>query len=252
MKLMKLTAEVTLVRFVTLVAIVLSSLAMSSVAGAGQTNDLQRQVEDAMRGRDLRNVEVSVQGSEATLAGRVPHFWAKDQAIKRALDVDGIETVATELELPEPEDDNDLAEQIAKAVQRYPHYTMWDHITGRVNEGKVLLGGWVTPERAKDEELFERVGKIKGVQDVQNDIEVLPPAQSDMNLRNSIQRQLAANTHFERFANMMHPPFHIVIRNGHVLLVGYVQTQVEVIEMQRIVGQTQGVLRVENQLQTLQ
>ena len=70
--------------------------------------------------------------------------------------------------------------------------------------------------------------------------------------RVSIRRQLTSNTHFERVANMVNPPFHIVVHNGVITLVGYVQTQVEVIEMQRIVAQTQGVLRVDNQLEKLQ
>ena len=160
--------------------------------------------------------------------------------------------MASELELPEAEDDNDIAEDVAKAIQRYPHYTIWDHITGRVNGGKVFLGGWVTPDRQKANDLFERVAKIKGVQDVQSEIQTLSPSQSDRNLRNSFQRQLAANTHFERVARMVNPPFHIIVNNGIVVLVGYVQTQTEVIEMQRIVAQTQGVLRVDNQLQKLQ
>ena len=221
-------------------------------AEAGQATELQRQVKDAMRGRDLRRVEVAVEGAEAILSGSVPHFWAKDQAIKRALEVEGIETVASELELPEAEDDNDIAEDVAKAIQRYPHYTIWDHITGRVNGGKVFLGGWVTPDRQKANDLFKRVAKIKGVQDVQSEIQTLSPSQSDRDLRNSFQRQLAANTHFERVARMVNPPFHIIVNNGIVVLVGYVQTQTEVIEMQRIIAQTQGVLRVDNQLQKLQ
>ena len=227
-------------------------LLLVPAAQAGQATELQRQVKDAMRGRDLRRVEVAVEGTEAILSGNVPHFWAKDQAIKRALEVEGIETVASELELPEAEDDNDIAEDVAKAVQRYPHYTIWDHITGRVNGGKVFLGGWVTPDRQKANELFERVAKIKGVQDVQSEIQTLSPSQSDRNLRNSFQRQLAANTHFERVARMVNPPFHIIVNNGIVVLVGYVQTQTEIIEMQRIIAQTQGVLRVDNQLQKLQ
>ena len=41
------------------------------------------------------------------------------------------------------------------------------------------------------------------------------------------------------------------MHNSNVTLVGYVQSEIERIEMERIVGQTQGVMRVENQLQTL-
>lgn len=234
-----------------LVAFVVPMLLSTAVA-AGQDTTLQREVEEALDGRDFRRIEVTVQGTEATLTGSVPHFWAKHRAIERALEVDGIETVASELELPEPESDRDLAEEVAKSVQRYPHYTIWDYITGRVDKATVFISGYVTPDRRKADELFERVAKIKGVQDVQSGIQTLSPSQSDRNLRNAIIRQLANNTHFERVALMKNPPFHILINNGIAALYGYVQTQAEYIELQRIVGQTQGILRVDNQLQTLQ
>lgn len=222
-------------------------------AQAGQASPgLEREVRESVHDvRDLRHIEVSVDGSEATLTGRVDTFWDKDRAIKRALDVDGIETVASELELPEPETDNDIAEEVAKVVQRYPHYTIWDFISGRVQDGQVAIGGWVTPDRDKAGDLFERVAKIKGVQDVRSDVQTLPVTQGDNRLRQSIIRQLARNTHFERLVLMSNPPFHIVINNGVVLLIGYVQGQIELIEMQRIVAQTQGVLRVENRLEKL-
>ncbi len=48
---------------------------------------------------------------------------------------------------------------------------------------------------------------------------------------------------------MRNPPFHIIVNNSIVTLIGYVQGEVERIELQRIVAQTPGVLRVENQLQ---
>ncbi len=213
---------------------------------------LEREVHESLRGEgDLRRIEVSVQGSEVTLSGRVPTFWAKDQAIKRALDVDGIETVASELEIPAVEDDSDLAEDVAKAVQRYPHYTIWDHITGRVDGGRVSLGGRVTPDGAKADEIFERVAKVRGVQDVQSDIMTLPPSQTDWDLRRAIARRVFSSLHFERFAGMSNPPFHIIVHNSIITLVGYVQGQIELLELQRIVAQTQGVLRVDNQLEKI-
>ena len=230
----------------------LALLVARPVEARQAAQQLERDVGESLRGeRDLRRIEVSVQGSEATLSGRVPTFWAKDQAIKRALDVDGIDTVVSELEIPAVEDDNDIAQDVAKAVQRYPHYTIWDHITGRVNGGRVSLSGRVTPDRDKANDIFERVAKVKGVQDVQNDIMTLPPSRNDRDLRNVIARGIFSSTHFERFRTMSNPPFHIIVHNSVVTLVGYVQGQIELIEMQRIVAHTQGVLRVENQLEKL-
>ena len=233
-------------------AVPLALLAERPVEASQTAQQLERDVRDSLQGEgDLRRIAVSVQGSEATLSGRVPIFWAKDQAIKRALDVDGIETVVSELEIPAVEDDNDIAQDVAKAVQRYPYYTIWDHITGRVNGGSVSLSGRVTPDRDKADEIFERVAKVRGVQDVQSDIMTLPPSLGDANLRRAIARRVFSNMHFERFVTMPNPPFHIIVHNSIVTLVGYVQGQIELIEMQRIVAQTQGVLRVENRLEKL-
>jgi osmotically-inducible protein OsmY len=109
----------------------------------------------------------------------------------------------------------------------------------------------VTPERDKAGELFERIAKVRGVQDVQMNVTPLSPSRSDDRLRSAIARRLFSSDHFQRFASMTNPPFHIIVNNSVVTLVGYVQSQIEFIEMQRIVAQTQGVLRVDNQIQTL-
>ena len=186
-----------------------------------------------------------------TLSGRVPTFWVKDQAIKRTLAVEGVETVVSELEIPVVEDDNDVAQDVGRAIQRYPHYTIWDHIDGRINKGVVFLSGRVTPDRDKASDIFERVAKIKGVQDLQSEIRTLSPSRGDRELRQSIGYRVFSSAHFERFASMPNPPFHIIVDNSVVTLVGYVQSKIELLEIQRIVAQTQGILRVENQLQTV-
>ena len=230
-------------------ALPVSGRAVEAGQSAGQ---IERAVRDALgRERDLRGIEISVQASEVALSGRVQTFWAKDQAIKRTLAVEGVETVVSELEIPVVEDDNDLAQDVARAIQRYPHYTIWDHIDGSINKGVLLLSGRVTPDRDKANDIFERVAKVKGVQDVQSEIRTLSPSRGDRELRQAIGYRVFSSEHFERFASMPNPPFHIIVDNSVVTLVGYVQSAIELHEIQRIVAQTQGILRVENQLQTV-
>jgi len=235
------------------ILIVTISILPSKYVESGQatSQEIEQNVKDALKGRDFRRVTATIISTEATLSGSVPTFWAKDQAIKKVLRVDGIETVASELELPEGESDENIAEDVAKVVQRYAHYTMWDFINGQVNEGKVSLAGLVTPDRNKKDDLFERIAKIKGVTDVENTIITLPPSSSDTRIRNSIANRLATNIHFERIARMPNPPFHIIVHNGIVTLVGFVQTQIEFLELQQLVAQSNDVLRVENLLQTI-
>ena len=227
-------------------------LAGAGAAAAVQSSDaLARAVEDALDDeRALRRLDVSVAGTEVTLSGSLRNFWEKSEALRITFDVEGVETVASEIEIPEPEDDQELANEVGRQITRYPFYTMWDVINGRVDDGVVRLRGLVTPVRDKAGELFERIAKIPGVQDIQMDIRPLSPSSGDARIRSIITRQLARNTHFERFARMRNPPFHIIVNNSIATLVGYVPGEIERLELQRIVAQTPGVLRVDNQLQT--
>jgi osmotically-inducible protein OsmY len=181
--------------------------------------------------------------------GRVETFWSKDQATKRTVSVEGVESVVSELNVPRAEDDGALARDVARAVQRYTYYTIWDQIEGRVTDGAVSLSGLVTPDRDKIGEIFERVAKVKGVQDVHSEILRLPLSQRYRKLRQALAYRVFRSEHFERFYSMTNPPFHIIVDSGVVTLVGQAQSMVEAHEIQRIVVQTQGVSRVENQLQ---
>lgn len=233
-------------------AVLPSVLAGAGAAAAQSPEQLRQAVEQELRGdRALRRLDVSVSGDEVTLRGRVRHFWDKNEALRRAFEARGVGTVVSEIEVPVQEDQEALVEEVSRAIQRYPHYRVWDYIDGRIDDGVVTLFGQVTPERDKAGELFERIAKVRGVQDVRVNLTPLSPSSSDDRLRNAIGRQLARSEHFERFASMTNPPFHIIVNNSVVTLVGYVQSRIEYLEMQRIVGQTQGVLRVDNQLQTV-
>lgn len=217
-----------------------------------EQSSTQRAVEQALRKeKDLRRLEVSVAGSEVTLTGLVPHLFAKNEAIRRALEVDGIETVVSEMELPEPVGDADLAKAVAEVVMDYVHYTLWDYFDAYVKEGVVTLLGSVTPDRDKQRELYRDIARIPGVQDYVDRVEVLSPSTADNRLRAGINQSLSRSSHFDRYLNQRNLPFHIIINNGVVTLKGYVRNQIEYLEMQRIIAQMGGALRVDNQLEVL-
>ena len=233
-------------------SIAVAGVAAATPAAAQSPEQIKQAVERELRGdRALRRLEVSVAGDEVTLTGRVRHFWDKNEALRRTFDVRGVGAVVSEIEVPVQEDQEELVEDVSRAIQRYPHYRIWDYIDGRIDDGVVSIFGRVTPERDKAGELFERIAKVRGVQDVQMNVTPLSPSRSDDRLRAAIGRRLFSSEHFQRFASMPNPPFHIIVNNSVVTLVGYVQSQIEYIEMQRIVAQTQGVLRVDNQIQTI-
>ena len=223
--------------------------AVAPVSAEQQAPQIQRDVERSLRGGDFERIEVSVTGSEVTLSGTVPHLLAKNEAIERTLEVAGVETVASELQLPIEEEDTDVAGEVVKAISRYAHFTIWDDIDGDINQGVVTLRGSVTPDRDKKRELYETIAKIRGVQDYIDEIEVQSTSSGDERLRGVIGRSLASSQHFERTVAMRHPPYHIVVNHSSVTMRGYVQSEIEYREMERIIRQTNGILNVDNQLQ---
>ncbi len=201
-------------------------------------------------GRALRDVDVSVQGSEVTLSGTVPNLWAKEEAIGRALEVEGVVTVASELIIPSADSDETLVQDVVKAIQDYEYYTVFDYIDGNITNGVVTLIGYVTSTPDKKGDIGERVARVRGVQQLENQIEVITPSSGDENLRRTIAAQVFGHESFQRFASMPNPPFHIIVNRSVVTLVGVVQSEIEKLEMVRIVQHTQGILRVEDLLTT--
>ena len=223
------------------------------LAGAGNQSSerLKQAVERRLRGgRALHGLEVSVARNDVTLTGSVQSLWEKNEAQRRALDTRGVGNVVSEIDVAVGEDQR-IADEVGTVIDRYPFYTIWDEIGGRVDNGIVTLSGRVTPGRDKAGELFERIAKVPGVQGVEMDIRMLSPSSGDARIRNIIARRLTTNSHFERFRTMRNPPFHIIVSNSIVTLIGYVQSEIERIELQRVAAQTPGVLRVQNQLQSL-
>ena len=66
-------------------------------ASSQSSSQTERDVREALRGeRDLRELDVTIAGTEVTLSDQLETFWSKSEAIRRALEVDGVEPAAAE------------------------------------------------------------------------------------------------------------------------------------------------------------
>lgn len=232
--------------------VALSALAFVFTANAAATQAaVEREVAEAVRDdSDVDDLVVAVTGTEATLAGRAENLWEKTRAIEAALDHDVIETVASELTVPEVEDDDEVAAEVVRAIRRYVHMTVWDYIGGRVNAGVVTLVGSVSPERDKIGDLFERIAKIRGVQEIDMQVARQSATRRDTELRSVIAfRALRHPTlsHYVTAADL--PPFRILVDNGVVTLVGLVRSDVESRLLESIARQAFETREVVNLLQ---
>jgi hyperosmotically inducible protein len=71
------------------------------------------------------------------------------------------------------------------------------------------------------------VRKIPGVTRVINQIEVLPLSPNDDRIRMAEFRAIYGDPALQRYALGAVPPIHIIVKNGHVDLVGVVATQMD-------------------------
>jgi osmotically-inducible protein OsmY len=117
---------------------------------------------------------------------------------------------------------NDIATQ----VNRYTQLTIFDSISASVNDGRVVLSGWVTMPYKRDD-IERRARKVAGVNAIDNKIGVLPVSHFDDDLRFRIARAIYGHSLFWNYANMANPPIRIIVNRGRVSLEGVVQSNVE-------------------------
>ena len=204
----------------------------------------------ALRGeRDLRSLDYRVDGTEVTLTGEVPTLWVKTRAIDRVLEIAGVNSVASELTIPAGEDDDAIAGAVGSAIRQYRYNTIWDYVGGRVDDGVVTLNGSVTPDRDKPAELFERVARIPGVQDVVLDIFQQSSSRRDRDLRRIIAERVRRHPVFSQYQLLPDSPFRILVHEGEVLLVGTVRSRVESRVLEQIARQAFEAEQVFNRLQ---
>jgi osmotically-inducible protein OsmY len=122
--------------------------------------------------------------------------------------------------------DLQIANDVAKAVNRYPNFTIFDDLTIAVRDGVVTLDGKVTMPYKRDD-IETKVAHIEGVKDVRDRIGVLPVSLNDDALRTRIARSIYGNSNFWSYAVMPNPPIHIIVEHGRVTLTGVVQSDVD-------------------------
>ena len=144
--------------------------------------------------------------------------------------------------------DFQVAKDIAKTVQRYSRFTIFDDISANVKDGVVTLTGKVTMPYKRDD-IEKRVAKVDGVRGVSDRIDVLPVSQFDDELRYRIARSIYNNSNFWNYAIMPNPPIHIVVEHGRVTLTGVVQSEVDR-ALARSLATQFGALSVTNSLKT--
>jgi hyperosmotically inducible protein len=108
------------------------------------------------------------------------------------------------------------------------------------------LGLVVTPTLKSD--AANAVKSIEGVSAVDNQIEVLPVSPNDDQIRRAEFRAIYSAPGMEKYSIQAVPPIHIIVKNGHVTLVGVVANNADKILANARANSVSGVFSVTSDL----
>src|ERR1700681_3156352 len=142
-----------------------------------------------------------------------------------------------------------LMKEVRHQLLTLPYYGVFDDLAFKADGGTLTLLGAVTrPTLKSDAE--SAVKRVQGVTNVVNQIEVLPLSPRDDQIRRDEYRAIYGDPMLSpRYGYRALPSIHILVKNGHVLLEGWVANKADY-EMVYIRARgVAGVFSVNNDLQ---
>jgi len=119
-----------------------------------------------------------------------------------------------------------IGREVRHGLLTLPNYGVFDDLKYRVDGNSVTLLGYVTRPALQDG--AERaVKRIEGVEQVKNQIEVLPLSPEDDRIRLGEYKAIYGDPALSRYALQAVPPIHIIVKNGNVTLEGVVATEMD-------------------------
>jgi hyperosmotically inducible periplasmic protein len=137
--------------------------------------------------------------------------------------------VPTGRQAPQAEDyrSRRLEFEVSHSLATLPTYGIFDHLAFELlGKGRVRLLGQVRSGVLRNQAERAALG-VPGVEEIVNEIEILPPSPSDDNLRIALYRALFRDTPLERYAFNVMNPIHIIVRHGRVRLEGVVANEMD-------------------------
>jgi hyperosmotically inducible protein len=167
-----------------------------------------------------------------------------------------------------PQTADDTTEAVRKKLERLPYYGVFDYLAFGIDRGRVRLVGYSFRPNLKDDAAMA-VKQASGVDDVVNDIEVLPVSIDDDRIRWATFYRIYTDDFLSRYAPGgvpevlrelrderrfpgMQPigvyPIHIIVKNGRTMLLGVVDNATDRQLAELRAREVTGVFEVENSL----
>jgi hyperosmotically inducible periplasmic protein len=144
-----------------------------------------------------------------------------------------------------------IQKEVRHELLMLPYFNVFDYIAYQVKGDTVTLQGEVTrPSLKSDAENV--VKRIEGVQQVINNIEILPPSPMDDQLRLALYRAIYGYPALEKYALGVQKPIRIIVRNGRVTLEGLIDSETDKNLVTVRANSVPGIFSVTNNLRVVQ
>lgn len=141
-----------------------------------------------------------------------------------------------------------LERKVFKQLIKLPYYGVFDHIAFEVRGNTVILYGKVA--NAVNRKTAERyVKNVQGVENVINNIQILPLSRFDDSIRYRTLRALSDGGSLYRYLLEPNPSIRIIVENGNVTLEGFVNSKGDLNLANILARGVSGVFSVKNNLQ---
>jgi hyperosmotically inducible protein len=149
-----------------------------------------------------------------------------------------------------PQSQDKLVREIRHELLMLPYYGVFDSLAFRLQGRTVILEGQVARSSLKPD--AERaVKKIEGVENVVNNIEVLPPSPMDEQVRRQVYQAIYGYGPLFKYSGMSIPPIHIIVKNLRVTLDGVVDNETDKGLCTMRANQVSSVMSVTNNLRVV-
>jgi osmotically-inducible protein OsmY len=141
-----------------------------------------------------------------------------------------------------------IAREVMHELLMLLNYSVFDNLAFRVEGNTVYLYGQAVSLGLKSD-AEAAVKHIEGVEKVVNNIEALPPSGVDDRIRRAEYRAIFGSGGLSKYSWGAVPSIHIIVKGGHVTLVGVVDNPLDKQLAETQARGVPGVFSVDNQLQ---
>ena len=232
---------------------VLSVGLAAQTTSARYDSDIQTRVTQQLaKKQEFRNLQATTEDGIVTLSGTVDLYQQKLDAAKKVRKMDQVQGVRNLIAVSSSAPDAEVQAKLERKLHydRMGYDNQFNFVDVSVKNGAATLTGATRSDVGRDSALWI-ANNMPGVNDVVDNIKVLPVSGFDDRIRISAVRAIYRDPVLGRYASDPAKPIRIVVDNGKLSLYGTVATAMDKQIAGMRANQVFGVFSVQNNLEVV-